>query len=588
MRTKLFKGSARALIALGVVVIALGFAAGRYLAVATVTGFTFTATGDYGATEQTTATLNGIARTRPSFNLALGDFSYGTLTPERVWCAYVTSNVGVSFPFELLAGNHEDYDTNPISGVGGNIDNFLSCLPDKIGRITGVYGKEYYFDYPASNPLDTFIFGSPTSRPLARFINISPNIALSSEPNGISGRYWKYLPGNQHYTWLVDAIDSARAAGIPWIIVAMHMNYISMGLQGNAIGTPLNDLLIQKKVDLVLQANDHSYQRSKQLALNTTSCTSIPANAYNSSCLVRTGTKNAYVKGQGTVLVIVGTAGASLTQINGADPEAGYFTTWMGRNINPSYGFLQVDVSDTEMSASFIRSAGGSYADGFIINSAGRVTHVVDHFSRQVVGGWAAANVGGAYTHYGPAADFGVNGTTGTMRFPTAGSTRTAYLLDVTARDVDIAFKIGIDKLPTGGDQYTYFGARRSSNGNKYLGRLRFAPNGYVYLQAAQSSADSQVLLGSEVRVPNASYTPQTYIRLRGQVVGANPTTIRLKAWLDGQAEPVGWQYSVTNSEAVLQGAGAVGLQGYLSSSVTNVPIILSVGDVRVNTPSTE
>jgi len=55
--------------------------------------------------------------------------------------------MGSSFPVELVSGNHED------DGPDGQIAKFAACLPDRIGGISGTYGKEYYFDYPVSRPL---------------------------------------------------------------------------------------------------------------------------------------------------------------------------------------------------------------------------------------------------------------------------------------------------------------------------------------------------------------------------------------------------------------------------------------------------
>jgi len=102
--------------------------------------FVFTAAGDHSANSRTTASLDLLANSGADFNLALGDMSYGSLIPESAWCDYVKSHVGANFPFELLAGNHED------NGPDGLIENFATCLPDQIGGINGEYGKEYYFD----------------------------------------------------------------------------------------------------------------------------------------------------------------------------------------------------------------------------------------------------------------------------------------------------------------------------------------------------------------------------------------------------------------------------------------------------------
>src|SRR5205085_2029563 len=69
-----------------------------------------------------------------------------------------------------------------------------------------------------------------------------------------------------------------------------------------------------------------------------------------------------------------------------------------------------------------------------------------------------------------------------------------------------------------------------------------------------------------------------SFVRMRALVSGANPTTIQLKAWADGTAEPAGWQFTGTNSNPALQGAGAVGVRSYVSS-VTNAPIAASDHD---------
>src|SRR3712207_2616634 len=92
--------------------------------------FTFTAAGDYGSSKDATATLNLMVRSGASFNLALGDLSY-TDAAETKWCDYVRSKVGKTFPFQLVAGNHEDD-----FGEDGHISEFAACLPDRmeIGR----------------------------------------------------------------------------------------------------------------------------------------------------------------------------------------------------------------------------------------------------------------------------------------------------------------------------------------------------------------------------------------------------------------------------------------------------------------------
>jgi hypothetical protein len=79
-----------------------------------------------------------------------------------------------------------------------------------LGNLTGTYGKEYYYDYPASNPL-------------ARIIMIAPGLTFTN------GGAYNYSVGSPHYNWTASAIDGARAAGIPWVIVGMHKVCLSTG-----------------------------------------------------------------------------------------------------------------------------------------------------------------------------------------------------------------------------------------------------------------------------------------------------------------------------------------------------------------------
>jgi hypothetical protein len=88
-----------------------------------------------------------------------------------------------------------------------------------------------------------------------------------------------------------------------------------MGVMPCDIGNDLFNLLVSKKVDLILQGHDHDYQRSKQLAFNSTTCPAIQAETYNSNCVVNDGSTGTYTKGNGPVDMIVGTLGEGLVPI---------------------------------------------------------------------------------------------------------------------------------------------------------------------------------------------------------------------------------------------------------------------------------
>src|SRR5947209_7177847 len=69
--------------------------------------FSFTAAGDYGQTNYTTANLTYIAKSGVSFNLALGDFSYDASVNAATWSAYAKGLLPAKFPFEILVGGHD-------------------------------------------------------------------------------------------------------------------------------------------------------------------------------------------------------------------------------------------------------------------------------------------------------------------------------------------------------------------------------------------------------------------------------------------------------------------------------------------------
>lgn len=207
---------------------------------------------------------------------------------------------------------------------------------------------------------------------------------------------------------------------------------------------------------------------------------------------------------------------------------------------------------------------------------------VMDSFSRTTSDSWGSTSPGGSYTLAGNAADFDVPGAVGQLKLD-ANETLSAYLASVSARDVDVKFRIKRNKIVDGGVHIGYFAVRRTSDGTNYLGRIRYAKDGTVRLIGIAEVGGAQTQLGGEVTVPNVTQAAESYIWVRGQVTGANPTTIRLKAWAAGQSEPANWLYSVTDSTSSLQGSGGVGLRAYLSSTATNAPVLVLFDDFRVS-----
>jgi len=295
-------------------------------------------------------TIKGIAAAGVDFALHLGDMAYDQIYPETAWCDFIKDpkgGVGPDFPYQIVTGGHDlGKGPGPAAQYRTLIDKYVTCLPDRMGS-TGTYGKEYFFDHPAAAPL-------------LRTIMISPSITM---PDGTE---YDYAPGTANYQWLVDAIDSARAAGIRWIAVGMARNCISTGEKRCEIGLDLFNMLINKRIDLILQGHEHGYARSRQLSTGP-ACPSFPVNTVVASCFADDGSTDAYVKGNGPIVVIAGTLGIGLRPMDPKDSEAGAFRAIMGSNIDRTHGFMKFTVNAERIQAQFVATSKGTFGDQFTI-----------------------------------------------------------------------------------------------------------------------------------------------------------------------------------------------------------------------------
>jgi hypothetical protein len=298
----------------------------------------FSAAGDFSASSQAQAVFGAIGALDNDLHLALGDLSYGVTGQEQAWCDLVTAGVGAGYPFELLAGNHES------NGVNGHINDFSACLPNQLPGVVGTYGRQYYVDVPKEAPL-------------ARFVMISPGIPFPDST-------WSYNVGTPRYNWTAAAIDGARAANIPWVVVGMHKPCISVGQYTCDPGADIQNLLVSKRVDLVLTGHEHLYQRSKQLA-HGPGCAALTPGTYNAAC-VEDADSN-LVKDAGTVMATIGTGGVALRDVFPTDSEMPYFAATSGLNQNPTFGVLDFELTPDVLTASFERAAGGTFGDSFTI-----------------------------------------------------------------------------------------------------------------------------------------------------------------------------------------------------------------------------
>jgi len=179
--------------------------------------------------------------------------------------------------------------------------------------------------------------------------------------------HYSYDVGTPRYNWTRDAIDGARAVGIPWVIVGMHKNCIGAGEHACETGADILNLLLDRKVDLILNAHTHNYERSKQLALNAATCPGIELHIFNPNCISHDGADGQYKQGAGSVVVIAGTGGRDIDEFNVSDPYARYFAAWMG-NETPGVGKGVVTFSVSESRIVSRTNFNGTYSDTFTVS----------------------------------------------------------------------------------------------------------------------------------------------------------------------------------------------------------------------------
>jgi len=259
-----------------------------------------------------------------------------------------------------------------------------------------------------------------------------------------------------------------------------------------------------------------------------------------------------------------------------------------------SWDFGDQSAAGTGATPAHIYASAGSFTVILTVTDDGGATNSVSHavstvnpltptpfatdtFSRTVTSGWSSANLGGAWTTVGTAANASVASGAGTLALPAAGNQVAEYLGAATRSSTDLTVQVTPDKVGTGGGTFVYAVGRRVSLNNEYRARVRFASGSKIGISiAALKGSATEVALASEVVLPG-TFAAGSAMNVRFEVFGTNPTTLRLKVWAAGTSEPTAWQLSASDSTAALQSAGTIGITSYLSGTSTSAPMSVKV-----------
>src|SRR5581483_4721887 len=232
-------------------------------------------------------------------------------------------------------------------------------------------------------------------------------------------------------------------------------NCVTVGQKHCEIGPDLFNMLVSKKVDLILQGHEHGFEQSNQFVPGASCAVGATKAAEPAGCLATPGASGTYQKNTGPVLVISGTLGVAERPMYPQDIEAGDFVKVMGgKSTSPNgngcmtgafsagtatlsspgvpcdptgqHGFMKYTVTPTQLSAQFVSdndpeiAASPAFTDTFSIaggsggvgtpsptGPTGTVNPGGPTQPAAAVGGYWMLGSGGHVYGFGQAADHG-------------------------------------------------------------------------------------------------------------------------------------------------------------------------------------
>ncbi len=294
-----------------------------------------------------------------------------------------------------------------------------------------------------------------------------------------------------------------------------------------------------------------------------------------------------------TTTTVIGTACAACTvEIYKSDRGANVYgegATFVGTGTAGSDGRFSVAVSGLAL-GNFVTAlatdpAGDSSEFGLdtavaaTIDAPAGTIIASDTFTRTTTSGFGQAPVGGLWSNSSTGTDYKLNGTQGTIRLGTAGTTRSVTLQSLSQRNIELLERVKTDKLAAGGNISTYFIGRQVAPGLEYRARLRFGTDGSLNVVATKVVGGVETGVGAEVKLLGITHAANQLYWLKADISGYSPTSLKIKVWKDGTAEPGSWAYTGTDATAGLQTYGTFGMQAYLASGSTNAPVTVTLDD---------
>lgn len=199
-----------------------------------------------------------------------------------------------------------------------------------------------------------------------------------------------------------------------------------------------------------------------------------------------------------------------------------------------------------------------------------------DTFTRVVVNSWGSADTGQAYTHFGAAAAFQVNGTTG-QHIHTATNTGRTSVLDTNSTDQWIRMDVSVPALASGTALLAYAVGRFTDADNFYMARVGWTTGATITITLRKRVLAVETNLVS-LTVPNLTHVAGTVYTVEFQV---NCHDLKAKLWQTNLNNPPDWQ--VEASDFDLTSGDFAGARSVLDVGSTNVtPFTYSFDNLSV------
>lgn len=207
---------------------------------------------------------------------------------------------------------------------------------------------------------------------------------------------------------------------------------------------------------------------------------------------------------------------------------------------------------------------------------------VTDTFTRTVSSSWGTSDTGHTYALTGvggtvAAANWNVAGGVATVSVPVANATRTATIVGIAMRDVEVTIQVSLPFTDVTGAQLAASITLRDQGGGHYIyARVFINTDESITLGIIDNFANAYVAV--DTVIAGLTHSSSQPLRIRAQAEG---NTFRAKVWAAGANEPYGWQVSGHSTAVVDPGTISVWVW-VLAGNTNTLPIIFSIDNIKV------